>query len=297
MAVGIVDAADPEFLVELGADNRVASIEGVDQSAGLAADGDGVGELGSAQHSHQAVAVGPSAREEGRSGGRASWLASAAAEGGGARPLGGLEHRAGAACRASEADRSGARDGAGRPTVVLPPGSQHRQYCRNPLEVIQPRPPRGLAWQNSAPDDGGRRRALPDVWVPESHPYAPSCGFAEGDADPDDRWMALRLLDLSFCQLLGWLALLARRSATKDTELLMLRHEIAVPKRVINDRHVSGLGRLESPRAGPGGDRRPDAGRYAAAASQRCYLGRTTTVRRVHRSGRRHGSPILRCSS
>jgi hypothetical protein len=34
-------------------------------------------------------------------------LAPAAAEGGGARPLGGLEHRAGAACRASEADRSG----------------------------------------------------------------------------------------------------------------------------------------------------------------------------------------------
>jgi hypothetical protein len=122
---------------------------------GLAADGDGVGELGSAQRSHQAVAVGPSAREEGRSGGRASWLASAAAEGGGARPLGGLEHRAGAACRASEADRSGARDGAGRPTVVLPLGSQHRQYCRNPLEVIRPRPPRGLAWQNSAPGDRG----------------------------------------------------------------------------------------------------------------------------------------------
>jgi putative transposase len=33
--------------------------------------------------------------------------------------------------------------------------------------------------------------------------------------------MALRLLDLSFCQLLGWLVLLARRSGTKDAELLV----------------------------------------------------------------------------
>ena len=75
-------------------------------------------------------------------------------------------------------------------------------------------------------DEGHNRAAT--LWVPESQPYAPSCGFTEGDADPDDRWMALRLLSLSFCQLLGWLALLARRSAPKDTELLVLGHEVAV---------------------------------------------------------------------
>ncbi len=43
--------------------------------------------------------------------------------------------------------------------------------------------------------------------------------------------MTLRLLYLLFCQVLRWLALLARSSAAKDVELLMLRHEVAVLRR------------------------------------------------------------------
>jgi hypothetical protein len=45
--------------------------------------------------------------------------------------------------------------------------------------------------------------------------------------------MTLRLLDLLFCQVLRWLALLARSSAAKDAELLVLRHEVAVLRRQV----------------------------------------------------------------
>jgi hypothetical protein len=42
-----------------------------------------------------------------------------------------------------------------------------------------------------------------------------------------DRPMILRLFYLMFCQVMRWLTLLARRSATNNVELLVLRHEVA----------------------------------------------------------------------
>jgi len=51
--------------------------------------------------------------------------------------------------------------------------------------------------------------------------------------------VTLRLTYLLFCHVLRWLALLARSSAAKDAELLMLRHEVAVLRRQVTRPQVN----------------------------------------------------------
>jgi putative transposase len=50
--------------------------------------------------------------------------------------------------------------------------------------------------------------------------------------------VSLRLLYLIFIQLLGWLLLLSRTPASKDIELLVLRHEVAILRRTNPKPHL-----------------------------------------------------------
>jgi putative transposase len=59
--------------------------------------------------------------------------------------------------------------------------------------------------------------------------------------------VSLRLLDLFFARLCSWLVLFGWSSASKDAEVLVLRHEVAVLRRA-NPRPPARLGRPRSPR-------------------------------------------------
>jgi hypothetical protein len=50
--------------------------------------------------------------------------------------------------------------------------------------------------------------------------------------------VSLRLLYLIFSQLLNWLTLLPRAPSSKDIELLVLRHEVAILRRTSSTPHL-----------------------------------------------------------
>jgi hypothetical protein len=112
-----------------------------------------------------------------------------------------------------------------------------------------PDPPPWRLFRPSAAACDEPSRSPSTLWVPETVHTAldlllrrqpATCGVPEvgpGSLTSGDHWLgmipnvSLRLLYLIFSHVLGLVLLMGRTSATKDVELLVLRHEVAILRR------------------------------------------------------------------
>ena len=69
------------------------------------------------------------------------------------------------------------------------------------------------------------------LWVPETARTARDLPVRPRQVASHDPLMALRLIYQMFTKLLGWIVLRTRSDTTKDIEILVLRHQLAVLQR------------------------------------------------------------------
>ncbi len=94
--------------------------------------------------------------------------------------------------------------------------------------------------------------------------------------------MTLRLLYLILIRVFGWLALLGRSQASKDAEIMVLRHEVAVLRRQVTPPKLSGQARLRGGQPGrllAGRRRRSAAAGSPVEASSSATSSRTCAPR------------------
>jgi hypothetical protein len=125
--------------------------------------------------------------------------------------------------------RAGRSEGSSQAPRITrrPPGHARRRRLQEPQRGRTPLLPHQAMARTRDPIRQPRHR-LPCLSWSKTGSVALTCcstGFV-------DRWpVAVRLLYGILVQVLSWLALLARSSASKDVEILALRHEVAVLRR------------------------------------------------------------------
>ena len=77
------------------------------------------------------------------------------------------------------------------------------------------------------------------VWVPNWSSTAVTCDIAGQSRSGMIARVAMRLLYLIFRQFVAWLGLLARSSRSKNAEILVLRHKVAVLRRQVSTPRLS----------------------------------------------------------